>query len=587
MAGHVGLVALYLCLNSSLNMINRYVLGIYGFAFPMLLTICHMLFGFVALFVPVLLARRPEVHKQTWKRQWRGFLCVGAFMAMNIGLNNVSLVSLPLSLNQVLRAGLPVVTAVVAMFVESKVPTRHEVLALLLLTGGVCITIFEGNAMGNLSGLGLAIAGVLCAAGMMSMAGKVLSEKLDVMQLTFYTAPISCSVLFPFFLAREWDRFKLYAADNGPATVSIILISSIVALAYNLVHNYLLQRTSSVTVTVLGEVKIVGLLILSAMFLPGERSQFNSRMTVGVVTAIAGFCMYSNAKLFSSHRSDSQLVPAASNVLKLDVELPQRKAEDKSPAPVRTSVFDMLHGSHRRVASSPAKNGQLMQALQRLAAADRNGVTRARETSCESGRALRSRPSSPARQDRQLEDAWDRCAIEATSPFKHQPHTPRTLLSCSSPTMLAYSEQGHGAMQRLSMNAKDREREAPASHRDTKADHSPRASVSSLLGPDTPPGSDLEAGFTRSSSTGELCSTPELELSSGSMAAPAARLVYSGKTHSTGDVPEAQPAWGMVEQFRPGAPYVQAGQHCQPMDSNKVVMGTPLQMGVLTWTRTR
>lgn len=109
--------------------------------------------------------------------------------------------------------------------------------------------------------------------------------------------------------------------------------------------------------------------------------------------------------------------------------------------------------------------------------------------------------------------------------------------------MLAYSEQGQGAMQRLSMNAKDREREAPASHRDTKADHSPRASVSSLLGPDTPPGSDLEAGFTRSSSTGELCSTPELELSSGSMAAPAARLVYSGKTHSTGDVPEAQPAW--------------------------------------------
>lgn len=106
MAGHVCLVAVYLALNSSLNMINRYVLGIYGFAFPMLLTICHMLFGFVALFVPVLLARRPAVHRQTWRRQWRGFLCVGCFMAMNIGLNNVSLVSLPLSLNQVLRYSL-------------------------------------------------------------------------------------------------------------------------------------------------------------------------------------------------------------------------------------------------------------------------------------------------------------------------------------------------------------------------------------------------------------------------------------------------------------------------------------------------
>ena len=47
----------------------------------------------------------------------------------------------------------------VAIFVESKMPSRNEALALLLLTGGVCITIFEGNAMGNLTGLALAIAG--------------------------------------------------------------------------------------------------------------------------------------------------------------------------------------------------------------------------------------------------------------------------------------------------------------------------------------------------------------------------------------------------------------------------------------------
>ena len=101
--GHLSLVLVYLCLNSSLNMMNRYVLGIYGFSFPMLLTICHMMFSFAALFVPVMIARPPDVHRQTWKRQWRGFLCVGVFMAMNIGLNNVALVSLPLSLNQVLR----------------------------------------------------------------------------------------------------------------------------------------------------------------------------------------------------------------------------------------------------------------------------------------------------------------------------------------------------------------------------------------------------------------------------------------------------------------------------------------------------
>lgn len=52
----------------------------------------------------------------------------------------------------------------------------------------------------------------------------------------------------------------------------IVILSSFVALAYNITHNFLLQRTSAVTVTVLGEVKIVGLLVLSAILLPGKTS---------------------------------------------------------------------------------------------------------------------------------------------------------------------------------------------------------------------------------------------------------------------------------------------------------------------------
>jgi hypothetical protein len=46
-------------------------------------------------------------------------------------------------------------------------------------------------------------AGVLCAAAMMSTAGRVLSEKMDVLQLAFYTAPVSSCVLMPFFWLLE------------------------------------------------------------------------------------------------------------------------------------------------------------------------------------------------------------------------------------------------------------------------------------------------------------------------------------------------------------------------------------------------
>ena len=64
-----------------------------------------------------------------------------------------------------------------------------------------------------------------------------------------------------------------------------------------------LNELPSLQVTVLGEVKIVGLLILSAMILPGESSQFTAKMTVGCVLAMLGFCLYSNTKLVMARRA--------------------------------------------------------------------------------------------------------------------------------------------------------------------------------------------------------------------------------------------------------------------------------------------
>ncbi len=68
----------------------------------------------------------------------------------------------------------------------------------------------------------------------------------------------------------QHELFMVYVRTNQQSVALIIVLSSCVALAYNITHNFLLQRTSAVTVTVLGEVKIVGLLLLSAMILPGE-----------------------------------------------------------------------------------------------------------------------------------------------------------------------------------------------------------------------------------------------------------------------------------------------------------------------------
>ena len=60
-------------------------------------------FSFLAL-LPIMLSPSFRLlHRPTLERSWSGFLVVGACFATNLGLNNLSLASISLSLNQVIR----------------------------------------------------------------------------------------------------------------------------------------------------------------------------------------------------------------------------------------------------------------------------------------------------------------------------------------------------------------------------------------------------------------------------------------------------------------------------------------------------
>ena len=72
-------------------------------------------------------------------------------------------------------------------------------------------------------------------------------------------------------MVLQTSQFVEYSKGQNFKVVAIILVGSINALCYNVVHYLMIQMTSAVTTTVLGEVKIVGLLLLSIMLL-GELS---------------------------------------------------------------------------------------------------------------------------------------------------------------------------------------------------------------------------------------------------------------------------------------------------------------------------
>ncbi|KAK9801412.1 hypothetical protein WJX73_008430 [Symbiochloris irregularis] len=255
-------------------------------------------FSFLAL-APYMATPAVRVkHRETLQKQWKGVCAIGVFMATNIALNNTSLVNMTLTLNQIIRASIPVFTCLLAVGIEKKVPSKGEAGSLFLLTAGVMLAVWEGKVAGTTQAIVLCVAGTICNAAMMSTTGKLLSDRIDVLRLTFYTAPVSCACLFPLFLYYELNRFIGYKGQHALDMYGIIIMTSAIALSYNVVHSLMIQQTSAVTTTVLGEAKIVGLMILSYLLL-GEKRVFTLRLTAGCTIAILGFCLYSHFKLWA------------------------------------------------------------------------------------------------------------------------------------------------------------------------------------------------------------------------------------------------------------------------------------------------
>lgn len=101
------------------------------------------------------------------------------------------------------RSFIPVLCCILAIFIENKIPTGKEIGSLVVLSLGVMIAVWEGSVNGSPRGIMLCIIGTVCNAAMMSTSGRILSEKLDVLRLAFYTAPVSCIALFPFCYFNE------------------------------------------------------------------------------------------------------------------------------------------------------------------------------------------------------------------------------------------------------------------------------------------------------------------------------------------------------------------------------------------------
>jgi drug/metabolite transporter (DMT)-like permease len=288
----------YLGLNSFLNLLNRWALGLYGLKFPLIMTSCHMIFGSCALAPMMLLSQSyASRHASVLANDWKGLATIAVMNGFQIACNNASLTVMELSMNQVIRASIPVIVALLAVCIEGKVPSKGEVACLLVISLGVMLAVWEESRNAVL-GIILTLISTVMQSIQMSLSGRVMSGrsgKLDSFQMTFYTGPVAFAALFPFAIVSEYTILAESLSQKPGATVGFLLGSCCVAVVYNVVLFQSVRTLSSVGTAILGNVKIVCLLFLSSLLL-GELGVWSANQYLGCFLTFLAAGAYSYIK---------------------------------------------------------------------------------------------------------------------------------------------------------------------------------------------------------------------------------------------------------------------------------------------------
>ncbi|KAG2624297.1 probable sugar phosphate/phosphate translocator At3g11320 [Panicum virgatum] len=291
-----GLVAAWYASNIGVLLLNKYLLSVYGFRYPVFLTACHM--SACALLSSLAHAYAGAAPA---RRRSRGQLArvavLGAVFCASVVAGNVSLRYLPVSFNQAVGATTPFFTAILAYAVAALREACATYAALIPVVAGVVIAT-GGEPSFHLFGFIMCVGATAGRALKTVLQGILLSseeEKMNSMDLLRYMAPVAVILLVPATLIMEREAFGVVVtlAREDPNFIWILLCNSSMAYFVNLTNFLVTKHTSPLTLQVLGNAKGAVAVVVSILIF---RNPVTFMGMLGYGITVAGVVLYGEAK---------------------------------------------------------------------------------------------------------------------------------------------------------------------------------------------------------------------------------------------------------------------------------------------------
>ena len=292
-------VALWIFVSALVILFNKYILTVYGFPFPVTLTMTHMLFCSSLAFVLVRVVKVvPASEGMTRDAYAKKIVPIAALFATSLWASNTAYVYLSVAFIQMLKALSPVTVYSIGCAIGIEQYTHKRLLNMAVVTVGVMIASY-GELNFNAFGFFVQIVAVVVEACRIISVQLVLGKanlKLNSITTLYYVSPM-CFVflIVPFaFLELPKLAYGLEITHSIHYSAGVMIANASCAFALNAIIYLLIGRTSALTLNISGVLKDIILIAISAVIF---ESPVSSTQLVGSTVAFSGVCYYNYRKV--------------------------------------------------------------------------------------------------------------------------------------------------------------------------------------------------------------------------------------------------------------------------------------------------
>eukprot|EP01104_Vermistella_antarctica_P007158 TRINITY_DN1790_c0_g1_i1.p1 TRINITY_DN1790_c0_g1~~TRINITY_DN1790_c0_g1_i1.p1 ORF type:complete len:360 (-),score=29.52 TRINITY_DN1790_c0_g1_i1:67-1080(-) len=278
-------------------LLNKYIYKEWEFTYPLTLTTIHMMCCSVGAYLAI------KVFKVVPELNAGGFKAVfplAVLFCVNIVLGNISLRWVPVSFMQTVKSSVPAFTIFLQTFCfPSKPISRMTYFALIPIVGGVTLATYtEVNF--EVLGFGAALTASLITALQAHISGKLLSTKLDSINLLYNMAPLAVLMLvLPTLYLESGDIRNNWKYAGQSEAMLTLVVSGFLAFALNVTQFLAIAKTSPLTFTVAGNLKVVISISLSVFIFQNQVTVWNG---VGCAVALGGVMWYNRIRYQEAHQ---------------------------------------------------------------------------------------------------------------------------------------------------------------------------------------------------------------------------------------------------------------------------------------------